>query len=560
MGTYCKYYKQKKQMSSDGGSTWEDVIPYEYREGSLYEECSHGCGYPIDYRWTISGEICVGHNTYVLETKQVTYDNGVTWNNTPIQRTGDIVQQSVSACDKKLSVTYSGNVTYDILCEIDTSISQSDLTASGSIDTVIGVSIGNCANEIEPLAFSGCTNLTDITIPSGITNIGESAFTDCWSLSSVTIPNNMTTIKNSVFYNCSGLTSIDIPSGVTSIGYNAFRNCNSLSELTIHSGLTSIGDRAFQDCSGLTSITVESATPPTLDISAFTNTNDCPIIVPCESVMQYKSASGWNKYASRITCENPLTYAKLYATYSGGTSYSAECDSNTTLTSGNTRPSGYYLNSMTSAVIGDCVTSIANNAFGGCYILTSITIPNSVTSIGAKAFSACTSLASIDIPSGVTSIGDSAFSGCSSLSSVTIPEGVTNIALWTFSTCTGLTSVTIPNSVTSISNSAFTQCHSLSNVTIGSGLTSISQEAFSACISLSALTIPSGVTSIGSQAFRYCRSLSSITINAISPPTIGSYALADTNNCPIYVPAESVETYKSASEWSNYSSRIQAIQ
>ena len=300
MGTYCKYYKQKKQMSSDGGLTWEDVYPYEYREGSLYEECSHGCGYPIDYRWTISGEICVGHNTYVLETKQVTYDNGVTWNNTPIQRTGDIIQQSVSACDKKLSVTYSGNVTYDILCKIETTIIQIDLTANGSIDTVIVVSIGNCANEIEPLAFSGCTNLTDITIPSGITNVGESAFTYCSSLSSVTMPNNMTAIKNSVFYNCSGLTSVDIPSSVTSIGYNAFRNCRSLSALTIHSGLTSIDDRAFQDCRGLTVITVESTTPPKLGNWAFDDTNNCPIYVPAESVDAYKQASGWSGYASRI--------------------------------------------------------------------------------------------------------------------------------------------------------------------------------------------------------------------------------------------------------------------
>jgi hypothetical protein len=32
-----------------------------------------------------------------------------------------------------------------------------------------------------------------------------------------------------------------------------------------------------------------------------------------------------------------------------------------------------------------------------------------------------------------------------------------------------------------------------------------------------------------------------------------------TNNCPIYVPSASVETYKSASGWSGYASRIQAI-
>jgi len=40
---------------------------------------------------------------------------------------------------------------------------------------------------------------------------------------------------------------------------------------------------------------------------------------------------------------------------------------------------------------------------------------------------------------------------------------------------------------------------------------------------------------------------------------LGASAFNDTNNCPIYVPSESVEAYKSASGWSNYASRIQPI-
>jgi hypothetical protein len=40
---------------------------------------------------------------------------------------------------------------------------------------------------------------------------------------------------------------------------------------------------------------------------------------------------------------------------------------------------------------------------------------------------------------------------------------------------------------------------------------------------------------------------------------LGASAFNDTNNCPIYVPSESVETYKAASNWSSYASRIQSI-
>jgi len=36
-------------------------------------------------------------------------------------------------------------------------------------------------------------------------------------------------------------------------------------------------------------------------------------------------------------------------------------------------------------------------------------------------------------------------------------------------------------------------------------------------------------------------------------------AFNSTNDCPIYVPSESVEVYKAADNWSSLSSRIQAI-
>ena len=68
--------------------------------------------------------------------------------------------------------------------------------------------------------------------------------------------------------------------------------------------------------------------------------------------------------------------------------------------------------------IGNGVTSIGNDAFYRCTLLTSITIPDSVTSIGSDAFSSCTSLTSITIPDSVTSIGYEAFYFCTSLKEV----------------------------------------------------------------------------------------------------------------------------------------------
>lgn len=191
---------------------------------------------------------------------------------------------------------------------------------------------------------------------------------------------------------------------------------------------------------------------------------------------------------------------------------------------------------LSSVTISNGVSKIANSAFTNCVRITEFNIPDSVISIGGHAFEGCTGLTNMVIPNSVTSIGDYAFNGCSGLTSVTIGSGVTSIGQWCFQNCKSLTSITIPDSVTYISYQAFLYCSGLTSVTIGSGISHISR-----------------------QAFGTCTSLRSITINATTPPSLDEYVFQKTNNCPIYVPAQSVDAYKSASGWSTYASRIQAI-
>ena len=125
-----------------------------------------------------------------------------------------------------------------------------------------------------------------------------------------------------------------------------------------------------------------------------------------------------------------------------------------------------------------------------------------------------------------------------------------------FSSCTALTSVTINSG--SIGDGAFQGCTNLVNLTLNEGITSIGR-SFISCSSLSSVIIPSSVTSIGT-AFASCTSLESVTVLSATPPTLNSSAFADTSaNLVIYVPVGSVDTYKSASGWSSYASKIQAI-
>ena len=236
------------------------------------------------------------------------------------------------------------------------------------------------------------------------------------------------------------------------------------------------------------------------------------------------------------------------------------------------------------------VRSIGPSAFYNCYGLTSMTIPNSVTSIGNRAFYGCYGLTSMTIPASVTSIGYFAFWGCSGLMSITIPESVTFIDSGAFENCSGLTSVVIPVSVSSMGYNPFTGCRKLTSVVVSSEnpwfdsrngcnaiintasnklvsgcqntiipdtVTSIGPNAFWCCSNLTSITLPNSITSIGYSAFSGCYALTSITVLASIPPSIDQYVFSSTNNCPIYVFKEKVDSYKSA--WSAYADRIQPI-
>ena len=321
---------------------------------------------------------------------------------------------------------------------------------------VTGVGMAEDSNIVIPSTYKG--------LP--VVGIAEIAFYNNDLITSVIIGDNVISIGYGAFCDCGSLTSVIIPNSVISIGGSAFEECSSLISISIGNGVVSIGNGAFSDCDLL--------------------------IYNVKDGLKYLGNES-NEYLYLAGVENKF---------------------------------------IKTATINSNCKFIGSSVFSECSSLTSIIIPNSVTSIADGAFEDCSSLIKVNYLGVIDSwvqieFCDSysnplCFAGKLYMNDVLVTETTLataiKISAYAFYNCDSLTSIVIPNSVKSIGDSTFYNCDSLTSITIPSSVTSIGSSAFSDCYSLTSVTIPNSVKSIGEKAFYNCDSLLPIYCEVESNP------------------------------------------
>lgn len=285
-------------------------------------------------------------------------------------------------------------------------------------DTKINsLSLPSSIERVKSRAFWKASNLKNVTFADkgkGLKTIGMYAFADCSSLESIDLSNSsITEIPENAFSNCTSLKTVKLPSTVTKIADDAFADCKKLEEIQGLSNckISEIGKDAFAGCYNLKTFDISSATitslPDTICSNMYALTS---IHLPKTLTSIGTSALEGCKKLEEITgisdCKLTSIGANAFAFCSALKEVDLSKSSFTAL------PASAFAKdtALTSVKLPDSLTEIGEKAFVGCGAMEKIDLSNTkLTTIGKNAMAEMNDLMYINLPDTVKNVGQSAF-------------------------------------------------------------------------------------------------------------------------------------------------------
>ena len=427
--------------------------------------------------------------------------------------------------------------------------------------TLKKVSLPDTLVYIEKNAFSGCTELTTVTVgyASVLETIGDSAFFDCAKLASFDLPKSLVTVEGSAFEKCEALKATNsiygkletvgdrafygtaivefsIPSTVTYIGNRSFgscdnlrtltfaetgsiteipafsfEGCSALEALTIPAYITAIGKKAFYNCASLAKLEfAEGGKVASIGEEAFYNNVipelHLPATVTTLGVGAFYYSREMTDLYLPVALESISDKCFFYAEKLTAVHWVGEGESHLTSIGNEAFRFAFALPEF---ALPATVTSIGNNAFSGCSALVKLEIPaaSKLATVGNEAFYLCTALESLALPGTLVSVGEFAFSE-TGITALTFAEGTAALTIgqFAFYGCKGITAVTFPKNLEVLGDSAFGMCDGLTAVTFteGTAALEIGRTAFGRCTALVSVKLPSNLAKISKHAFTRC--------------------------------------------------------
>lgn len=378
-------------------------------------------------------------------------------------------------------------------------------------------------------AFRNCSTLETVSLAgTPITEIRWGGFMSCSSLKSISLPAGLKKLGGSALYN-TAISSIELPSTLEYIDHDVFNSCTKLEEITIPESVTYISPtRVFGDRTPIKAFYGKGATAD----HACLIMDDCLVgIANKDQELDFVIPDGVKSLGTEL-----FDYWCYYKSITFPSSLQLSSESMGFLSSPQ-RLTAFY---------GDFVSEDKR-----CLIVNGEMLGFACYNLGSSSYT---------VPAGVRVMGKASMYNQNNyeLKTLILPEGVESV------------------------KDSFIGLTSIESVDLPSTLKEIDDKAFFAAYDLKRLTVPASVESIGSLAFQAAgyearrlsarpsslqiepraddaNGMTDITFLSATPPAIQPDTFDQmVYDCPLYVPADAVDTYKSATNWSKYADRIMA--